>query len=540
MKTNRLLTFLSMFTLISCSSALSKRAKAQDPVVNGLVPLPSYLNYTLGYFLLTGKTTIEIASEENTVVNVGGYLSGQIKYLTGLNVTTETNTTGSRNPIVLSVINTDENPDGYTLKVKKEKIEISGNGPSGVFYGVQTLLQLIYPQNENSGAIHIPCADITDKPAFAWRGMHLDVCRHFYSAEEVKKMLDMMATLKLNVFHWHLTEDQGWRIEIKRYPKLTEIGAWRDSTMTGHFNNEFDHMRYGGYYTQEEIRDVVKYAQSRYITIVPEIEMPGHAVAALSAYPEYSCTGGPFKVRTGWGISKDVYCAGNDKTFEFLENILDEVVTLFPGEYIHIGGDECPKDRWHGCSLCQKRMKDKGLKDELELQSYFVKRIEKYIASKGKKLIGWDEILEGGLPERATVMSWRGTKGGIEAAHTGHDVVMTPTQFCYFDYCQDTVGEPDCFGNYNPLENVYSFKPVTPELTVEESKHILGGQANIWTEFIDSPNKLEYMAFPRLCAMAEVLWTPEDKQNYQQFLKRLEPEISRLEKYRVNFRSLDK
>jgi hexosaminidase len=314
--------------------------------------------------------------------------------------------------------------------------------------------------------------------------------------------------------------------------------------MVGHYTEtgqQFDGTRYGGFYTQEEIKEVIQYAQSRYITIVPEIEMPGHAVAVLAAYPEYSCTGGPFKVYTKWGISDDVFCAGKEGTFELLENILEEVTALFPGPYIHVGGDECPKTRWKACPDCQKRIKDNGLKDELELQSYFIKRMEKFIASKGKKIIGWDEILEGGLPERAAVMSWRGYAGGIEAAHAGHDVVMTPTDYCYFDYYQGPEKEePLAIGGFLPLEKVYSFNPLPPLLEANGAKHILGAQANLWTEYITDEKKAEYMIFPRICAMAEILWTPKNLQDYTFFLFRMETYSKRLQKFNINFHPIPK
>jgi hexosaminidase len=347
---------------------------------------------------------------------------------------------------------------------------------------------------------------------------------------------------KINTFHWHLTDDQGWRIEIKRYPKLTEIGGWRDETMVGHYtetDQKFDGQRYGGFYTQEQIKEVVRYAQSRYVTIVPEIEMPGHAVAALSAYPEYSCTGGPFKTYTKWGISDDVFCAGKDATFTFLQNILDEVIPLFPGAYIHVGGDECPKIRWQACADCQKRMKDNNLKDETELQSYFVKRMEQYIVSKGKKMIGWDEILEGGLPAEAAVMSWRGTEGGIEAAKAGHDVVMTPGAYCYFDKYQGAENkEPLTIGGFLPLDSVYAYNPV-PQLLMSERKHILGAQANVWAEYMPTEKHVEYMVYPRILAMAEVLWTPDNIHDYSSFLQRLKFQLSKFDKLGVNYRHLD-
>ena len=540
MKNKKPVFIVSLALIITTLCMNFNTGYAQDISSLGLIPAPSSVILKDGYFKFTDETLIIISPKQEDNITIANYLTNQTKLLTGIEPAIKISSKSFVNSIILTVDYKMENPEAYTLQVAENNIIINGNSKSGLFYGVQTLLQLIYPKNKNTVDVKIPAVEIADKPVFKWRGMHLDVSRHFYSVSTVKKMLDAMANLKLNTFHWHLTDDQGWRIEIKRYPGLTETGAWRNETMVGHYtdsNQVFDGMRYGGYYTQDEIKEVVNYAQSRFITVVPEIEMPGHAVAALSAYPEYSCTGGPFDVYTKWGVSKDVYCAGKDETFEFLENILDEVAGLFPGRYIHIGGDECPKARWKECAACQKRIKDEGLKDEFELQSYFIKRIEKHIAAKGKKLIGWDEILEGGLPERATVMSWRGYEGGIEAAHTGHDVIMTPGGYCYFDHYQGKPeNEPLAFGGFLPLEKVYSFNPVPPTLSAEGAKHILGAQANVWTEYITNENKLEYMVFPRLCAMAEILWTPKEKQNYQEFQKRLEAEFERLEKYRVNYR----
>lgn len=538
---NNIITMTIIAIFLFCGS---EKNKAQDTVPVGLIPLPAGLNETKSTFTLNENSRIINLNGADSINSVGLYLKDQISFLTGLSLGVDANKSKAANSIILSFDTEITNSEGYFLEVTDENITIKGAGVSGLFYGVQTLLQLIYPQVQSGSEITIPGLVINDAPQFKWRGMHMDVSRHFYSVSFIKKMLDIMASLKLNTFHWHLTDDQGWRIEIKRYPKLTEVGAWRKETMEGHYtetDQKFDGMRYGGYYTQEEIKEVVKYAQSRQITIVPEIEMPGHAVAALSAYPEYSCTGGPFDVYTKWGVSDDVYCAGKDETFVFLENILDEVIELFPGQYIHVGGDECPKSRWEQCPHCQKRIADEGLKNEFELQSYFIKRIEKYIASKGKKLIGWDEILEGGLAERATVMSWRGFIGGVEAAHTGHYVVMAPTDFCYFDYYQgNPAEEPLAIGGALPLDKVYAFNPVPSTLSIEDRKYILGAQANVWTEYITNENKFEYMVFPRLCAMAEILWTPVEKQNYRQFLTRLDSEFLRLEKYRVNYRPKSK
>ncbi len=507
----------------------------------GLVPVPKTVQYNQGDFILDNTVNILFDKANKNLETIAGYFHDQVLFLSEIDLEAPSNNRGKKT-VQLILDNSLQAKEAYALSVKPGKIIINGNDEAGVFYGVQTLLQLIYPKETDINSIKIQCLEIEDRPVFSWRGMHLDVSRHFYSVAFVKKMLDAMASLKLNTFHWHLTDDQGWRIEIKRYPELTDKGAWRKETMEGHYvevDQVFDHMRYGGYYTQDEIREVVKYAKERYITVVPEIEMPGHAVAALSAYPEFSCSGGPFEVYTKWGVSEDVYCAGKDETFEFLENILSEVIELFPGKYIHIGGDECPKTRWKACPDCQKRIADENLKDEYELQSYFVKRIEKFIASKGKKLIGWDEILEGGLPERATVMSWRGYDGGIEASESGHDVVMTPGSHCYFDHYQENPDfEPLAIGGFNTLENVYSYNPVPDSLSEDAKKHILGAQANVWTEYLTNENKVEYMVFPRLCAMSEVLWSPAETHDYNGFLIRMDDEVKRLEKYRINYRPL--
>jgi hexosaminidase len=520
----------------------SHNSFAEQKKIPGILPAPASANPDKGFFRFNGETKIFLQSNDSSSLKIAHYLAEQVNTFLNLKLSIITSSRPGKNTIVLKTGYVADKTEAYSLLIKKKEITIDGASSAGLFYGVQTLLQILYPEGQDKSNIRIACTEITDAPSFAWRGLHLDVCRHFYSIEFVKKMIDMMAMLKLNTFHWHLTDDQGWRIEIKRYPELSRISAWRDETMVGHYTEtgqQFDGIRYGGYYTQDQIRDVVKYAQDRYITIIPEIEMPGHAVAALSAYPQFSCTGGPFKVYTKWGVSEDVYCAGKEGTFEFLENVLDEVIALFPGKYIHIGGDECPKTRWKSCSFCQKRIKDEGLKDELELQSYFVKRIERFVASKGKSMMGWDEILEGGLPERASVMSWRGYEGGIEAAHTGHDVVMTPTDFCYFDHYQSQdKNEPLAIGGFLPLEKVYSFNPLPPALSIEGAKHILGAQANLWTEYIADEKKAEYMIFPRLCAMAEVLWTPKGLQNYPDFLIRLGDHLKRLQKLGVNYRPL--
>lgn len=438
--------------------------------------------------------------------------------------------------VILSTTPTDSLGDeGYALAVNDDGVNIAAQSGAGLFYGVASLLQLI--QDDKS----IPFVDIVDYPRFPYRGLHLDVGRHMFPPSFVKKYIDLLARHKMNRFHWHLTEDQGWRIEIKKYPKLQEVGAFRKETLVGHSSRDhskdkYDGQRYGGFYTQDEIRDIVQYATDRHVTIVPEIEMPGHAMAALASYPNLGCTGGPYEVATRWGVFPDVYCAGKEDTFVFLQDVLDEVMALFPGEYIHIGGDECPKVRWEKCPYCQKRIKTEHLKDEHELQSYFIQRIEKYINSKGRKIIGWDEILEGGLAPNATVMSWRGEDGGIDAAKQNHDVVMTPSRWCYLDHYQDTTGtEPLAIGGYLPVSKVYSYEPVPPQLSQEEAKHILGAQGNVWTEYMATPEHVEYMVYPRASAMAEVVWSPKGSRDYNDFLRRMDHHLKYLDALHVNY-----
>lgn len=428
----------------------------------------------------------------------------------------------------------EQDKEKYILEISPKYIQIKSVTDRGYFLALQTLIQLI-KQYKDSGKI--PAMKIEDEPKFAWRGMHLDVCRHFFTVGEVKQYIDYLAIYKLNTFHWHLTDDQGWRIEIKKYPKLTQIGSKRKESMIGAYvDNTFDGKPYGPYfYTQDQIKEVVKYAQERHITVVPEIEMPGHALAALSAYPELACTKGPFEPATKWGVFDDVFCP-KEETFTFLENVLDEVIQLFPSQYIHIGGDECPKTRWKECPHCQELIRKNNLKDEHGLQSYFIHRIEKYVNSKGRKIIGWDEILEGGLAPNAAVMSWTGIKGGVEAAKTGHFAVMTPGSYCYFDHYQgDPATEPNAFGGFTPLDKVYSYNPIPEELNAEQSKYILGVQANLWTEYILDFKQVQYMIFPRLLALSEVGWGTADPKNYKEFEGRVINEFKVLDKMGINY-----
>ena len=432
--------------------------------------------------------------------------------------------------------------EGYHLKISENDIIISAQTDVGAFYAVQTLRQLLPPPLENqtfkANKIYQQAQHIEDVPKFTYRGMHLDVGRHFFPVEFIKKYIDMMALLKMNTFHWHLTEDQGWRIEIKKYPNLQEVAAWRDETLIGHYSDmphQFDGKKYGGYYTQEEVKEIVAYAAERHITVIPEIEMPGHAQAAIAAYPHLGCTGNNPGVAKLWGVFEDIYCP-KEETFAFLEDVLDEVLELFPSEYIHIGGDEAPKTRWKNCESCQALIKKEGLKDEFELQSYFITRIETYLNSKGRQIIGWDEILEGGLAPNATVMSWRGVEGAVSAAKQGHKVIMTPTSHCYFDYYQsENDTEPLAIGGFLPLEKVYYFNPIPDGLSSEDSKFVLGAQGNVWTEYMKDEKQVEYMAFPRAIALSEVLWTSEEHRNYQDFVKRLEHFQKRLHALDINY-----
>lgn len=508
-----------------------ERISAQEKYLP-LIPQPVSVQILQGSFQLTDKTVIVIDGDETK--SDAEVFNFSIEKLFGFRlkiIKTDSVTSGS---IVLKKTSAQSfKKDSYKLSVQQNSISITGKD-AGVFYGLQTLLQLIKHDEKNN--LIIPCVDIEDTPRYEWRGMHLDVCRHFFPKEFIKKYIDLIAMYKMNTFHWHLTDDQGWRMEIKKYPKLTETGSWRNGSMIGAYSaQQFDSIRYGGFYSQDDIKEIVAYASQRHITVVPEIEMPGHSLAALAAYPDLSCTGGPFEVGKAWGVYDDVYCP-KEETFEFLENVLAEVCELFPGKYIHIGGDECPKVRWKNCEQCKALMKKLKLKDENQLQSYFISRIGKILNKKEKQMIGWDEILEGGLAPGAAVMSWRGTDGGIAAAKQHHHVVMTPGAYCYFDKYQGSQEyEPLAIGGYTTVEKVYSYEPTPPELKAEEQKYILGAQGNVWTEYILTPQHVEYMAVPRMCALAEVLWSSKESKNYAGFQKRLIEHFSLLDKLDINY-----
>jgi hexosaminidase len=495
-----------------------------------VIPKPNFLLLEkVPYFSLTNQTVLVAPNGNREIQYLKEIIQSQLGYALAISPIVPK----SKNSIELTLNpNLKSESEEYKIVVNSNKILIEAANSKGLFYGIQTLNQLLnYYSNKQ-----IPALKIVDQPKFKWRGMHLDVARHFFSKSDIKKYIDYLALYKMNVFHWHLTDDQGWRIEIKKFPKLTSSGAFRKESMVGHYNEQrFDGKPYGGFYTQEDIKEIVAYAKQRHITVVPEIEMPGHAMAALAAYPEYSCTGGPFEVATKWGVLDDVFCP-NENTLHFLKEVLDEVLPLFPSEYIHIGGDECPKTRWKQCAKCQSLIHREGLKDEHELQSYFISQIEKYINSKGKKIIGWDEILEGGLAPNAAVMSWRGTEGGIAAAKAKHYVVMSPGSHCYFDHYQgEQKTEPLAIGGYTPLETVYEFNPIPAELIDEESKYILGAQGNVWTEYMEDFAKVEYMAMPRMAALAEVLWGKDATSNYSEFNERLLKHFTLLDKMKVNY-----
>lgn len=518
------LLFLLIF-LIACESEQTNNLI--QSTATAIIPLPQQLSTRAGHFEFNPSTTFNSKSNLELASKSMTYLKSWSE--ANLNVKLGESPNGN---IMFTLEEKFNSPEAYELIVNKDNISIKAKGEPGFFYGTISLIQLLAQYKDK-----VPCMMIEDEPAFAYRGMHLDVARHFFPVEFVKQYIDMLALYKMNKFHWHLTEDQGWRIEIKKYPKLQEVAAYRKETLKGHYSDQphqFDGKRYGGYYTQEEIKEVVKYAQDRFINIIPEIEMPGHSRAALAAYPELGCTDGPFEVATKWGIFEEVYCP-KEETFEFLENVLTEVMELFPGKYIHIGGDECPKTAWKNSAFCQDLMEKEGLKDEHELQSYFIQRMEKFLNENGRAIIGWDEILEGGLAPNATVMSWRGESGGIAAAKEGHDVIMTPTSHCYFDYYQsDNEKEPLAIGGFLPLEKVYSYHPVPEQLTEEEAKFILGAQANLWTEYIPTPEHAEYMAYPRGMALAELVWTKKDKKDFNSFVNRLIIQLPWLKKMGIN------
>lgn len=493
-----------------------------------IIPRPQQVNVSNDApFTLSAKTVISLGTNSQNMKRNANMLASYIEQATGIRPAVGKSKNGTA--IVLTIDKTIANAEGYKLDADAKQIRIAGASAAGVFYGIQTLRKSLPLVNGKASKVSIPAVHIADAPRFAYRGTHLDVSRHFVTADSVRQFIDMLALHNINRFHWHLTDDQGWRIEIKKYPLLTQIGSKRAQTVIGHNSGKYDGKPYSGFYTQKQIRDIVKYAADRYITIVPEIDLPGHMQAALAAYPDMGCTGGPYEVWQKWGVSDNVLCAGNDKTLTFIDNVLKEITKLFPSKYIHVGGDECPKTQWQKCPKCQARIKALNLeaKDghsaEERLQSYIITHASNYLKSLGRNTIGWDEILEGGLAEGATVMSWRGESGGIAAAKQHHDVVMTPNSYLYFDYYQslDKANEPLAIGGYLPLETVYSYEPMPKELTADEARHIIGVQANIWTEYMPTFKQMQYMALPRLAALSEVQWSQPALKDYTNFTNRL-------------------
>lgn len=493
-----------------------------------IIPRPQQVNVSNDApFTLSAKTVISLGTNSQNIKRNANMLASYIEQATGIRPAVGKSKNGTA--IVLTIDKTIANAEGYKLDADAKQIRIAGASAAGVFYGIQTLRKSLPLVNGKASKVSIPAVHIADAPRFAYRGTHLDVSRHFVTADSVRQFIDMLALHNINRFHWHLTDDQGWRIEIKKYPLLTQIGSKRAQTVIGHNSGKYDGKPYSGFYTQKQIRDIVKYAADRYITIVPEIDLPGHMQAALAAYPDMGCTGGPYEVWQKWGVSDNVLCAGNDKTLTFIDNVLKEITQLFPSKYIHVGGDECPKTQWQKCPKCQARIKALNLeaKDghsaEERLQSYIITHASNYLKSLGRNTIGWDEILEGGLAEGATVMSWRGESGGIAAAKQHHDVVMTPNSYLYFDYYQslDKANEPLAIGGYLPLETVYSYEPMPKELTADEARHIIGIQANIWTEYMPTFKQMQYMALPRLAALSEVQWSQPALKDYTSFTNRL-------------------
>lgn len=527
--------FIFLFTFSSCLESQKKFSEADIH----LIPKPQSLELKQGSFSIDKNTTIY---HEPGFEGASNFFKSF--FFNGAGISLKNASKENANFIIEKDSLLPK--EGYSLTISEETITIKASDNSGAFYGIQTIRQLLPVVLEGSNTLQtssfdVPQLYITDAPKFRYRGMHLDVGRHFFSKKFIKEYIANLALLKMNYFHWHLTEDQGWRIEILKYPKLAKHAAYRNETLIGHYNDspqQFDGKPYGGFYTQEDIREIVAFAETQNIIIIPEIEMPGHAQAAISAYPELGCTGGQVPVATSWGVFENIYCP-NEATFTFLENVLDEVIALFPGEYIHIGGDEAPKKQWEDCNYCKKLINDLNLKNVRGLQSYFIKRIEAYINNKGKKIIGWDEILEGGLAPNATVMSWRGTEGGIAAAKQKHDVIMTPTSHAYFDYYQSkNTDEPIAIGGFLPLKKAYSFNPVPAELNTDEAQYVMGAQGNIWTEYMKTEEKVEYMTYPRILAMSEVLWSGASEDidtDYPNFLSRLEPFMDRLSALNINY-----
>lgn len=544
---HRVLSVSLCTLLLSMTSCQEKGNKDQC----SLIPQPNELKTNAGHFAFNQSTIFYVSPEldKNSLSTIDSFAQN-LNAISGFQTVSqpleETETLPKKS--VVFKANKGIAPEGYELSIQPDAVIVQASDRSGVFYAIQTLKQLLPTAIYGNQAVSdaqwtVPCMEIKDAPRFGYRGLHIDVARHFFPKEEIKKVLDLMALHKQNTLHWHLTDDQGWRIEIKKYPRLTEIGSIRNKTMIRKEWDNYDTTPYGGFYTQEDIKEVVRYAEERCINVIPEVDLPGHMMAALAAYPDLGCTGGPYEVSGQWGVRDDVLCPGKEQTFTFIEDVLTEVMELFPSEYIHIGGDECPKVRWEKCPKCQARIKAEGLKAndkhkaEFFLQSYVTARVEKFLNDHGRKIIGWDEILEGELAPNATVMSWRGMDGGIEAARLKHPVIMTPNNYVYLDYypTMNTQDEPLGIGGYNPVEKVYSLEPVPASLNEEERKYIIGAQGNLWTEYILSNEHLEYMLLPRLAALSEVQWTQPENKNWERFLGNLDHILAIYNKMGVNY-----
>lgn len=512
--------------LACCAEPITVEADYQ------IIPLPQQITPMQGNaFVLNDETVIVYPSDNQQLECSARFLADYIAQTTGMELQVCDNG-GAYNVITLMTGYDNDCPEAYRITSCANGITLDGAGEQGAFYAVQTLRKAI-PVVERADQVLFPAVKIEDRPRFAYRAMHLDVARHLFPVDFIKKYIDLLALHNMNTFHWHLTDDQGWRLEIEKYPLLAQIGSVRKETLVGHLDEKprkYDGKPYGGYYTKEQIREVVEYAAQRYVTIIPEIDLPGHMLGVLAAYPQLGCTGGPYEVATQWGVFDDILCAGKEETFEFVENMFTEVLELFPSEYIHVGGDEAPKTRWKGCPLCQQRIRELGIvgdnqhSAEHRLQSYFITRVEKFLNSRGRKLIGWDEILEGGIAPGATIMSWRGVEGGVIAARQKHDAIMVPYEYLYFDYYQfpDSISEPLAMPGCTTVEKVYSYEPLPADLDDDSRKHIIGAQANLWSEYIRTPEHAEYMALPRMDALCEVQWTQPELKDYASFLKRLD------------------
>lgn len=516
----KLKPFLTLFAALALCGAGQLSAQKADFHV---VPLPREVKTLNGApFTLTATTRISYPKGDAVLRRNAEFLAEYIKQATGLSLPLKKNARGAN--VIRLRTGLNGNPEGYRLSVNADGVDIEGTTAAGVFYGIQTLRKAVA-----GGGVELPSTVVNDEPRFSYRGAHLDVSRHFITPDSVRRFIDMLALHNINRLHWHLSDDQGWRIEIRKYPRLTTVGSYRPESVIGHNTGRYDGRPHSGYYTQREARDIVEYARERHITIIPEIDMPGHMQAALAAYPELGCTGGPYEVWKMWGVSDDVLCAGNDRVLQFIDDVLGEIADIFPSEYIHVGGDECPKVRWKDCPKCQQRILDNHLQAdgkhtaEERLQSYVIRHAEQRLSALGRKMIGWDETLEGGLAPGATVMSWRGEAGGIEAARLGHDVIMTPNTYLYFDYYQtaDIKNEPDAIGGCLPVALVYSYNPLPEGLTPEQAKHVIGVQANLWTEYIPTYRQVEYMELPRMAALSEIQWTPQSMRDYKDFRRRI-------------------